>query len=374
MKNRNISGRGLQIEKLSLPASRLHGAPFLVEYSGDGALDPGPEAMPANLTPQYIKAEKEFKAARTIEEKISCMENMLALIPKHKGTDHMQADLKHRLAQLRREQSEGHAAGKRAAPVYKIEKGGAGQVILLGPPNAGKSQLLKSLTNATVVVAEYPFTTQVPQPGMARFEDIQIQLVDTPAVTEDYFEVWLPDLVRRADAALLVADLGDEGLLDALEVVLRRLETVKVCLVPEAPAAAAEELRTFRRTAIVANKMDLPGAADRLDALREFYSGRFEIWPVSGAMGDGLQTLPGRLFNFLRLIRVYTKEPGKKADLDSPFTLPVGSTVIELAISVHREFEQTLKSARIWGSGKYEGIYVKRDHLLQDKDVVELHE
>jgi ribosome-interacting GTPase 1 len=330
--------------------------------------------MPANLTPQYIKAEKEFKAARTIEEKIACMENMLALIPKHKGTDHMQADLKHRLAQLRREQVEGHAAGKRAAPVYKIEKGGAGQVILLGPPNAGKSQLLKSLTNATVVVAEYPFTTQVPQPGMARFEDVQIQLVDTPAVTEDYFEVWLPDLVRRADAALLVADLGDEGLLDALEVVIRRLEAVKVCIVGEAPAGADEDLRTFRRTAIVANKMDLPGAADRLDALREFYSGRFEIWPVSGAMGDGLQTLPGRLFNFLRLIRVYTKEPGKKADLDSPFTLPVGSTVIELAISVHREFEQTLKSARIWGSGKYEGIYVKRDHLLQDKDVVELHE
>jgi hypothetical protein len=330
--------------------------------------------MPANLTPQYIKAEKEFKAARTIEEKIACMENMLALIPKHKGTDHMQADLKRRLAQLRKEQLEGRPAGKRAAPVYKIEKGGAGQVILLGPPNAGKSQLLKSLTNATVAVAEYPFTTQVPQPGMARFEDIQIQLVDTPAVTEDYFEPWLPDLVRRADAALLIADLGDEAVLDALEVVIRRLETVKVCLVSEAPADPAEQLHAFRRTAIVANKIDLPGAATRLDALREFYSGRFEIWPVSATMGNGLEALPARLFDFLRLIRVYTKEPGKKPDLDAPYTLPVGSTVIQLAIGVHREFEQTLKSARIWGSGKYEGIYVKRDHLLRDKDVVELHE
>jgi hypothetical protein len=333
--------------------------------------------MPANLTPQYIKAEKEFKAAKTIEEKIACMENMLALIPKHKGTDHMQADLKRRLAQLRREQLEGRPAGKRAAPVYKIEKGGAGQVILLGPPNAGKSQLLKSLTNATVAVAEYPFTTQVPQPGMVRFEDIQIQLVDTPAVTEDYFEPWLPDLARRADAALLIADLGEEGMLDALEVVIRRLEKVKICLVSEAPADSsppAEQLRTFRRTAIVANKIDLPGAATRLDALREFYSGRFEVWPVSGTMGNGLEALPARLFNFLRLIRVYTKEPGKKPDLDAPYTLPVGSTVIQLAIGVHREFERTLKSARIWGSGKYEGIYVKRDHLLRDRDVVELHE
>jgi hypothetical protein len=330
--------------------------------------------MPANLTPQYIKAEKEFKAARTIEEKIACMENMLALIPKHKGTDHMQADLKRRLAQLRREQAEGRPAGKRAPPVYKIEKGGAGQVILLGPPNAGKSQLLKSLTNANVAVAEYPFTTQVPQPGMARFEDIQIQLVDTPAVTEDYFEPWLPDLVRRADAALLVADLGEDGLLDALEVVIRRLEQVKLCLVSEAPPDAAEQLRTFRRAAIVANKVDLAGAADRLDALREFYAGKFEIWPVSGTMGEGLDVLPRRLFDFLRLIRVYTKEPGKKPDLDAPYTLPAGSTVLDLAIGVHREFEQTLKSARIWGSGKYEGIHVKRDHLLQDKDVVELHE
>ena len=329
--------------------------------------------MPANLTPQYIKAEKEFKAAKTIEEKIACMENMIALIPKHKGTDHMQADLKHHLAQLRREQVEGPAGGKRAAPVYKIEKSGAGQVILLGAPNAGKSQLLKSLTNATAAVAEYPFTTKVPQPGMARFEDIQIQLVDTPAVTEDYFEVWLPDLVRRADAVLLVADLGDDGLLDALEVVLRRLETVKVCLVSEEPAEP-DPVRTFRRTAIVANKTDLPGAADRLDVLREFYASRFEIWPVSGTMGEGLDALPGRLFHFLRLIRVYTKEPGKKADHDSPYTLPVGSTVLHLAVSVHREFEQTLKSARVWGSGKYEGIYVKRDHVLQDKDVIELHE
>jgi len=299
---------------------------------------------------------------------------MLALIPKHKGTDHMQADLKHKLAQLRKEQVEGHPGGKRAAPVYKIEKGGVGQVILLGAPNAGKSQLLKSLTNAAAVVAEYPFTTKVPQPGMARFEDVQIQLVDTPAVTEDYFEVWLPDLVRRADAALLVVDLGDEGLLDALEVVLRRLEAAKIRLVQDPTADSAEPLDTLRRTAIVANKMDLPGAADRLDALREFYSGRFEIWPVSGTAGEGLEALPARLFNFLRLIRVYTKEPGKKADLKAPYTLPVGSTVIELAVKVHRQFEQSLKSARIWGSGKYEGIYVKRDHVLQDKDVVELHE
>jgi hypothetical protein len=329
--------------------------------------------MPANLTPQYLKADKEFKQAKTIEEKIACMENMLALIPKHKGTDHMQADLKHRLAGLRHEQLEGRGKGKRT-PAYKIDKEGAGQVILLGAPNAGKSQLLRSLTNAAAVVADYPFTTQVPQPGMARFEDVQIQLIDTPPITKDYFEPWLPDLARRADAALLVADLADDTLLDALEVVIRRMEAVKVFLVLEVPADAAEQLGTFRRTALLANKIDLPGATDRLDVLREYYSGQYDIWPLSAAGGAALDALPAQIFRFLRLIRVYTKQPGRKPDLDQPYTLPVGSTVLDLAVSIHREFETSLKSARLWGSGKYDGIQVKRDHLLQDKDVVELHE
>lgn len=328
--------------------------------------------MPANLTPQYIKAEKEFKAAKTVEEKIACMENMLALIPKHKGTDHMQADLKRRLAQLRREQVEGKAKGKKVQ-VFLVEKEGAGQVALLGAPNAGKSRLVAALTNANPTVAEYPFTTHAPQPGMARFEDVQIQLVDLPPITEEYFETWMPDTVRRADAAALVADLGDDNLLDALETIIKRFETIKVCLVREAPADP-DPLRTFRRALIVANKLDLPGAEDRLGILKEYYGERFDILPVSAETGAGLKELPEQLFRFLRLIRVYTKEPGKKADMAQPYTMPVGSTVVELAGHIHRDLADSLKSARVWGSGKYDGIFVKRDHVLQDKDVVELHQ
>ena len=330
--------------------------------------------MPANLTPQYLKADKEFKQAKTIEEKIACLENMLALIPKHKGTDHMQADLKHRLAMLKREQVESRGKGKKAPPVHKVEKEGAGQIVLLGAPNAGKSQLLRALTNAAALVAEYPFTTHIPQPGMMRFEDMQIQLVDTPPITADYLEPWMPDIARRADGVLLVADLNDDNLLDALEVILRRMETVKVNLVSEIPPDAAEQLCLFRRAAIVANKIDLQGATDRLEVLREFFSGKYEIWPISATMGAGLDALPARLFQFLRIIRVYTKQPGRKPDLEQPYTMPAGSTVLDLAVSVHREFEQTLKSARLWGSGRYEGIHVKRGHVLQDKDIVELHE
>jgi uncharacterized protein len=330
--------------------------------------------MPANLTPQYHKAEKEYREAKTIEEKIACLENMLVLIPKHKGTDHMQADLKRKLSQLREQSESGGGKGKRA-PVFKVEKEGAGQIALLGGPNAGKSLLLSRLTNANALVADYPFTTHAPQPGMAQFEDIHIQLVDMPPITEDYMESWMPDIVRRADGVMLVADMGDDDGAEALEVIVRRLEKVKVNLVPEIPAEAANlPGNTFRRTRILANKMDLPDATLRLEFLREHFAGRFEVWPISALMGTGLDTFPEKLFQFLGIIRVYTKEPGKKPDMEKPYVVPSGSTVVELAIRVHRDFEQSLKSARIWGSGKYEGLHVKRDHVLSDRDVIELHE
>jgi hypothetical protein len=329
--------------------------------------------MPANLTPQYREAEKEFRQAKSTEEKIAGLEKMLRLIPKHKGTDHMQADLKHRLSRLRKEQQEGRGKGKKSGPVFKVDKVGAGQIAVLGAPNAGKSQFLAALTNAPVHVAEYPFATQVPQPGMVRFEDIQIQLIDTPPVTADYLEPWLPDLVRRADAAILLADLADDDMPAALDTVLGRLEAVKIALVRHLPAEP-DPLRQYRRTAVAANKLDAPGAPERLEVLKEFFADRFDIWPLSAARGDGMAEVPRRLFDFLGLLRAYTKQPGKKADLRQPYTLPVGSTVLDLAVSIHRDFQETLKSARVWGSGKYDGIHVRRDHVLQDKDIVELQE
>lgn len=328
--------------------------------------------MPANLTPQYHEADKAFKAATTLDEKIGHLEEMLRLIPKHKGTDHMQADLKHKLSQLKKELAEGKGKPKKGGPVFNIDKEGAGQIVLLGAPNTGKSQVLAALTKATPVVAEYPFSTHVPQPGMAPFEDVQIQLIDTPPVTQDFYEPWMTDIVRRADAAVLVADLADDGLMEALEVVIKRLESVKLHLVSEMPADADTVSHTWRRTVILANKIDAPDASDRLEILREYFGKRYEIWPVSAKAGTGMEAMPAKLFGFLRIIRVYTKEPGKKADMERPYTLPAGSNVVELAVRVHREFESMLKSARVWGSGKYDGIHVKRDHVLADKDVVEL--
>jgi len=328
--------------------------------------------MPANLTPQYLQAEKEYRNAKGTEEKIACLENMLALIPKHKGTEKLQADLKRRLAKLRRESE--RTARTRRRTAFKVEREGAGQVILLGAPNAGKSQLLRALSNADAVVAAYPFTTHMPRPGMVPYLDIQIQLVDTPPVTGDYLEPWLPDIVRRGDAVLLVADMGTDSVLDDLEAVLSRFEGVRIRLGREEPPEDSPRPGTFRRTALVANKMDQEGSADRLEVLREAFGGRFDIWPVSAAQGTGMDQIPARLFDLLQVIRVYTKEPGKKPDLEQPYTIRRGSTLLDLAVKVHREFEHTLKYARLWGSGKYDGIRVRRDHVLQDGDIVELHE
>ena len=329
--------------------------------------------MPANLTPAYRKAEKEFRAARTAAEKIVCLEAMLRLIPKHKGTDHMQADLKRRLSRLRKERESGQGK-KKAAAVVKVEKEGAGQVVLLGPPNAGKSQLLGAVTRAHATGTEYPFATHVPMPGMMVFEDVQIQLVDTPPITEDYMEVWATDTVRRGDAALLMADMGSDDCADGIATILHRLDQVKVRLVRDLPPDAPQEVHQYRRAAILANKMDRPGADDRLEVLREFFGDRYDIWPISATTGAGLDDLRRNVFGMLRIMRIYTKEPGKPADMQQPYTVPIGSALIELAAKVHREFEDTLKSARVWGSGKYDGIHVKRDHVLQDRDIVELRE
>ncbi len=329
--------------------------------------------MPANLTPAYRKAEAEFRAAKTTDEKIACLEAMLRLIPKHKGTDHMQADLKRQLSRLRKHREDG-AKKQRKQPVFKVDKEGAGQTVLLGGPNAGKSQIVASLTNANVTVAEYPFATAIPQPGMMKFEDVQIQLVDTPPVTAEYMEPWVPDLVRRADVVGLVTDMGSDDFLDHLSAILGRMSTVKIGLVRRLPEPDEKRIETCRRAVVLANKMDLPGASDRLEILKEFFGKRFDIWPVVATGGSELEGLRERIFRRLEIIRVYTKQPGEKPDMNSPYTAPAGSTLVDVAVRIHREFEETLKSARIWGSGKYDGIHVKRDHVLDDRDIIELHE
>jgi uncharacterized protein len=336
--------------------------------------------MPANLTPQYLSSEKRFKEATTTQEKIEALEEMMATIPKHKGTEKMRADLRRRMAKLLEEKDK-KRGGAKGVDVYSVSREGAAQVMLVGAPNVGKSALLAQLTHATPEIADYPFTTRLPHPGMMPFENIQIQLVELPAIARDYYRPWMSGLLRHADMSLLTVDLGSDDLLDEVDGVLKILADSRVLLMgKKSPPISPENTPCCCRTVILANKLDASRAKENLQILREFYDSDFEILPVSAQTGEGLQPLPRRLFEWLDLIRVYTKAPGKKVDYETPpYALKAGSTVLDVARTVHRDFEQTLKYARVWSSEHsknprvHDGQMVERTHRLDDGDILELH-
>jgi ribosome-interacting GTPase 1 len=325
--------------------------------------------MPANLTPEYLAAEKLFKSAKTTEEKIVALEEMQATIPRHKGTEKMQAELKRRLSKLRTEQARRPVS--RAGVLHRVEKEGAGQVAMVGPPNSGKSLLVRRLTHAAPEVADYPFTTRVPLPGMMPFEDVQVQLVDLPPVHPEFHESWLYPIIREADRILLVVDLSDPDLLEDLEVALAQLAQAKLQLgpgeLPEAPGWMA------KKALLIGNKIDQSGALENLEIVKELYGSRFRILSVSAETGQGFDELRRLVFDLLEIVRIYTKAPGKKLERTAPYVLKRGSRLIDLAAHVHHDFLSQLKYARVWGHGRFEGQMVTRDYVLEDKDVIELH-
>jgi hypothetical protein len=331
--------------------------------------------MPANLTPQYLEAERRFREAKTSAEKVACLEEMLRVIPKHKGTDKMRADLRRRLSKLKTESPTSGAAHR--GSTLQVDKEGIGQVVLLGPPNAGKSALLGALTKATPEVSDYPFTTRRPMPGMVVFENVQIQLVDFPPLSHDYMEPWMSQIARNADALLLVIDLSDAEVLEAMDLITDVLTAWKIVpvarnLTPEERAELAPGVVPIR-TLLLGNKADLPGSADTWDVLQELYGARWPMLTVSATTGQGLERVPLALYTLFDVVRVYTKAPGKKPDLTAPFALPRGSTVVEVAAMVHKDFAEHLKFARVWGAEKYDGQMVPRTYAVQEGDVIELH-
>jgi uncharacterized protein len=329
--------------------------------------------MAVNLTPQYLEAEAEYKRAQTAEERLECLKRMWALVPKHKASEKLQAELKTKLSETREEVEHERKNPKKVGVSHKIPRQGAGQVVLVGGPNGGKSRLLTRLTRATPEVATYPFTTREPHAGMMEWEDVRVQLIDTPPITADYLESYLSSMVRSADACLLVVDLGDDDGPLAAESVVERLAQVKTHLVGQPPTDSDDPALHHAKTLLVANKLDLPDAADRLELVRELFGSRFPVQALDAESGNGLEDLRTAIYRLLNVIRVYSKRPGKPADRESPFTCPAGSNVLQMAELVHRDFADKLKSARIWGTGVYDGQTVTRDHVLHDKDIVELH-
>lgn len=330
--------------------------------------------MPANLTPQYFAAEEAYRKATTIEEKIEALQEMLAVIPKHKGTEKLQADLKRRLSRLR---EEGQKKSKTASyNPFHVEKQGAGQVVLAGYPNTGKSSLVTVLTRAKTKVAPYPFTTTIPAAGMMPYKDILIQIVDTPPLTPEGGPPGLLNTLKGGDLLLIMVDMSSEECLEQLDETLDFLTRKKVIAGSTFPELNNEVEGTVKRKyvpyLIVGTKMDSPQSKENLEIIKELKP-HLSLVSISAEKGIGLEALKDKIFEALKIIRIYTKAPGKQPDLETPFVLKKGSAVVDLAYNIHRDFPKRLKNARVWGSSRFEGQTVARDYLLEDGDIVELN-
>ncbi|MEW6417265.1 MAG: GTPase [Nitrospirota bacterium] len=329
--------------------------------------------MPANLPPEYFEAEKRFKQAVASAEKIAALEVLIGTVPKHKGTDKLRADLRRKLSQLRKEAIRKKKGGR--GDLYVVPKEGAAQMALVGFPNSGKSSLLACLTKATPVIAEYPISTLTPLPGMMPFEDIQFQLVDLPPIGNEATDGWVSGILRYADVLLLIVDLTEDPDVQA-ELLIEQLErwNIRIITNPETRTPKLEtQIGVFKKALIVANKKDFSVAEDSFNRLKERYGHIYPCISVSALKKENIEKLKRAIFELSGVIRVYSKPPGKEADLSTPFTIPSGSTILDLAESIHKDFLHGLKFARVWGSAKFDGQRVEKNYVLKDRDVVEFH-
>lgn len=327
--------------------------------------------MPANLTPQYLEAEAKFKQAKTTPEKIKALEVMMAVIPKHKGTERLRGQLKSRMAKLKEELQKRPAIG-RAEQAYYIKREGAAQVILIGLPNTGKSTLFSQVTNALSPVADYPFTTQKPIPGMMKFENLLIQLVDTPPIQLDHVEPGFSNLIRNANALILVVDLLEDPIFQ-MEILLEELNQFKIKMVGKGPVPEPDGGWISLKALLVGNKCDVKNVMAAYQTFENRFKETLPIMPISAKEGMNVEELKKEVYQLLDIIRVYTKVPGKEPDFSEPVILKKGSMVEDVALSVHKDFVAKLRYAKIWGLGKFEGQMVKRDYRVNEGDVIELH-
>jgi hypothetical protein len=327
--------------------------------------------MPTNLPPQYFEVEKRYKAAVEPQEKAQLLEELLGTIPKHKGTDHLRADLRRKLSKLKAAAQQSARKSGRREPAYQIEREGAGQAALVGTSNVGKSTLVTALTNASPEVSEAPFTTWTPTPGMMPFENVQFQLLDTPSLDREYVEAGLMDLIRRTDVLLLMVDVQADPLRQ-LEASAAILEQYRILPLHRADRLQDEQRWAALPTLVLANKCDDLEALENFEIFRRLVEEPWVLLPLSARTGHNLDQLKQEVFDRLEIIRVYSRAPGREPDRNSPFVMKRGGTVQDFALKIHHDFYNKLKAARVWGQGVYDGQLVSRDHVLHDGDVIEL--
>lgn len=327
--------------------------------------------MSANLTLRFKLAEKAFRQASTPLEELRCLETMLSELPKHKGTDKMQADIKGRISRLKKQIATAKPDGARAST--RVPRQGAGRAVIIGPPNSGKSQLLAALTNADPEIGDYPFTTRAVQPAMMPWQDVLIQVIDTPPISAEVIDANVEALIRNSDVVVLLLDLGsDDGALELIRL-LDRIAISKTRLAAETYIDQDEIGVTFTQTIFAPNKVDLAESSGRLEFFNDERKLDFETCPISALKRTGLDQLRDAIFAALDVVRVYTKHPSEKEpDMKDPFTVPRGSTLAELVPKIHQDFAGGLKNARVWGANVHDGTIVKGDYVLNDRDVVEL--
>ncbi|HNS31708.1 MAG TPA: 50S ribosome-binding GTPase [bacterium] len=321
--------------------------------------------MPVNLPPQYHKKEAELKDAKTIEEKIAVLEELISIVPKHKSSEKLQALLKSKIAKLRKEKLKEPQAARKAA-MCEIDREGSGQVAICGPVNSGKSSLVSLLTKAQPEIADYPFTTKMPLPGMMKYEDIKIQLIDTPALSLDFSESWLGGLLRKSDALVFIFDISSDFLLDELEDSLKLLEKTGI-----------KEKDGFifkKRILWTGNKTDNTSYREVREIFLELYGDKIpDFTEISIKENKNTEGFPEKIFGLLDIIRVYTKTPGKPPDMENPYTLGNKATLMELAAHIHKDIAENFKYARLWRKGDGRIVIAGWDYTLKDGDIAEIH-
>jgi hypothetical protein len=389
--------------------------------------------MPTNLPPEAKNKWEEVEATKNPREKLRLLEEFLSLVPRHKGTAKLCMNVKKKIKDLKKEMEEKkRKRAARSGPKIFIEKEGAAQIVLLGLTKSGKSSLLTALTNAKVEISSSPYTTREPVPGIMNYQDIQIQIIEAPALMEGSADgrAWglqTLGVARNADGLILVIDLSQDPV-KQLSTILEEMEKARILLSkPKAHVEierkfmgaglritvmgrlvdcnfkdVEELLKSYRVTdafvkvsgeatlgeiedaiyestvykpaVVIANKVDLEGADGNLKLLEAYVRNKLPIIAASGANRTGLEKLGETLFNTLNIMRIYTKEPNEREFSNNPFILKKGSTIYDLARNIHSDFKENFNFARVWSKRlRFSPQKVGATFILQDGDVVEIH-